>query len=79
MEADIALFQEARHAPSDVAPDLELEGEPWLKHQFGRWCGVVRLSDRVRVEHFTQIDPISVAEHDQMPVSGIGASAARPH
>ncbi len=76
MGADVALLQEARNPPPDVASDVEIGGEPWLKHQFDRWCRVVRLSDRVRVEHFTQIDPISVAESEQMPVSGIGINAA---
>lgn len=76
MIADGGLLQEAKNPPSDVAPEVEVGGEAWLKHQFDRWCRVVRLSDRVRVEQFTQIDPISVAEPDQMPVSGIGINAA---
>ncbi|MDE2664400.1 MAG: endonuclease/exonuclease/phosphatase family protein [Gemmatimonadota bacterium] len=76
MGADVALLQEARKPPPDVAPEVELGGAPWLEHQFDRWCRVVRLSDRVRVEHFTQIDPISMAKPGEMPVSGIGTSAA---
>ena len=76
MGADVALLQEAKNPPPDTVPEVEVGGEPWLKDQFDRWCRVVRLSDRVRVEHFTQIDPISVAEPDQMPVSGIGINAA---
>ena len=75
MGADVALLQEAKNPPPDTVPEVEVGGEPWLKHQFDRWCRVVRLSDRVRVEHFTQIDPISVADPDQMPVSGIGINA----
>ncbi|MCY3599559.1 MAG: endonuclease/exonuclease/phosphatase family protein [Gemmatimonadetes bacterium] len=76
MGADVALLQEARNPPPDVAPEVEFGEEPWLKHQFDRWCRIVRLSDRVRVDQFTQIDPISVTESDQMPVSGIGINAA---
>ena len=42
------------------------------------WPRVVRLSDRVQVEWFRQIDPISDAGEGVFPVSGIGlVDAAR--
>jgi len=36
----------------------------------------VKLSDRVGVEWFRRVFPISVAKRDEIPVSGIGTIAA---
>ena len=49
----------------------------------GRWSNlaspkVVKLSDRVEVEWFKQVSPISAAAPDEIAVSGIGTIAAAP-
>ena len=82
-EADVALLQEAGSPPSDLAypvrygddefwRDRPYEGRPI----FDRWPLVVKLSDRVDVEWFRAVPPIShLSEHD-IGISGIGTIAA---
>ena len=82
-EADVALLQEAGSPPSDLAypvrygddefwRDRPYEGRPI----FDRWPLVVKLSDRVEVEWFRAVPPIShLGEHD-IGISGIGTAAA---
>ena len=82
-EADVALLQEAGSPPSDLAypvrygddefwRDRPYEGRPI----FDRWPLVVKLSDRVEVEWFRAVPPIShLGEHD-IGISGIGTTAA---
>ena len=59
-----------------------LWGKEKLKERWGRaglfdrWCKIVKLSDRVEVEWFKQISPISGVAADEIAVSGIGAIAA---
>lgn len=73
MNADVALLQEVRRIPEHVANGLEVSPhEPWNKHLFDRFPKVVRLSDRVRVEWFKQVDPLGYAGDDEMEVSGVG-------
>ena len=43
---------------------------------YDRWPMVVRLSDRVEVEWFKQVSPISNLDRDEIAVSGIGTVAA---
>ena len=43
---------------------------------YDRWPIVVKLSDRVEVEWFKQVSPISETEQDEIAVSGIGTIAA---
>ena len=43
---------------------------------FDRWCKIVKLSDRVEIEWFKQISPISGVAKDEIAVSGIGTIAA---
>ena len=91
MGADVALLQEAANPPADVADRVDTgPREHWDSHVwnsdwwegrgwhglFDRWAKVVRLSDRVEVEWFKQIGPISGAALDEIPVSGIGTIAA---
>ncbi len=90
MDADVALLQEARRPPGDVAGKVctgpvehwnaNYWNSCWWKLQFDflydRWAMVVRLSDRVDVEWFKQISPIMVPGLNQFPVSGIGTVAA---
>lgn len=82
MDADVALLQEVKPVPSTLPPDVELDpfdlSEPWDKKLFDRWPTVVRLSNRVKLEWFRRVLPISYVEHEEMAVSGIGTvSAAR--
>ena len=76
-EADVALLQETGSPPGDMVHALHYEDDIfWNRQLFDRWPLVVRLSDRVEVESFRQIPPISeLGEHD-IAVSGIGTIAA---
>jgi len=77
MGVDVALLQETGRIPPDVAGRVEVDpNEPWLKHQFSIWPKIVKLSDRVKVEWFKQVDPISETKSDEIAVSGIGTMAA---
>ena len=90
MDADVALLQEATPPPPDVADEVDT-GPPahwdshgwnsrWYEGRFDRlydrWPMVVKLSDRVEVEWFRQVSPISETEEDEIAVSGIGTIAA---
>lgn len=52
----------------------------WYKGRFDalydRWPMVVKLSDRVDIEWFKQVSPISATADDEIAVSGIGTIAA---
>ena len=90
MDADVALLQEAGRYPSDVASKVEIgPREHWDSHRWNsewygdrfphlleRWPKVVKLSDRVDVEWFSQVSPISMTAEDEIAVSGIGTIAA---
>ena len=90
MDADVALLQEAVTPPSDVSDQVDTGPEEhwdshawnsdWYKDRFDdlydRWPMVVRLSDRVKVEWFKQVSPISAPAEDEIAVSGIGTIAA---
>ena len=82
-EADVALLQEAGNQPPDLAQPLRCgSDEFWKGQQYegrpicDRWPLVVQLSDRVEVEWFNAVPPISeLGEHD-IAISGIGTIAA---
>ena len=90
MDADVALLQEAGQVPPDVATKVNTgDREHWDSHVWNsdwysdrwdrlsdRWPMVVKLSDRVDVEWFKQIGPISEPLKDEIAVSGIGTIAA---
>ena len=90
MDADVALLQEATPPPPDVhlgrhtGPPEHWDSHGWnsrwyegrLDRLSDRWPMVVRLSDRVEVEWFRQVSPISETEDDEIAVSGIGTIAA---
>ena len=91
MGADVALLQEAGNPPADVAGrvdtgprehwDSHVWNSDWWKDRdwpslFDRWPKVVKLSDRVEVEWFKQVGPVSAAASDEIAVSGIGTIAA---
>ena len=90
MGADIALLQEAGPVPPDVAGEVDTgpvehwDSHVWnsrwyegrFKDLYDRWPMVVKLSDRVEVEWFKQVSPISEPAEDEIAVSGIGTIAA---
>lgn len=80
MDVDVALLQEADRPPSDLARPVEAGSqdfwEPWEEGLYDRGAMIVKLSERVEVEWFRRIFPISVAKRDEIPVSGIGTIAA---
>ncbi len=90
MGADVALLQEARRPPTEIADDVDIgPEESWDSHSwnsdwwrgrwralFDRWPMVVRLSDRVDVEWFTQVSPDGWPEKNEISVSGIGTVTA---
>ena len=77
MDGDVALLQEAGSPPPDI-PDQVKAGPAahFGDGLFDRWPMVVKLSDRVEVEWFRQVGPVSATAEDEIAVSGIGAIAA---
>ena len=85
MGADVALLQETTgRPPADVAaqvhtgPAAHWDSRGWnaAGDLYDRWPMVVQLSDRVAVEWFTQVGPISQVTANEIAVSGIGILAA---
>ena len=90
MDADIALVQEGGQPPDDVngveigpkeSYDSHHWNSDWWKGRgwpalYDRWPMVVKLSDRVDVEWFKQVTPITEVAEDEIAVSGIGIIAA---
>ena len=80
MEVDVALLQEASRVPPGQRRPVELgpqyPWEPWEEGLYDRGAMVVKLSERVEIEWFKRVFPISVAKRDEIPVSGIGTIAA---
>lgn len=86
MDADIALLQEAGKYSPDVEAGPRESWDPqvwnadynrrWPSGLCNRWCKVVKLSDRVEIEWFKQISPVSWVAEDEIAVSGIGTIAA---
>ena len=82
-EADVALLQEAGNPPPDLAHPVPHGSDEFWRHEqyegrplYDRWPLVVQLSDRVDVEWFRAVPPISeLGEHD-IAVSGIETIAA---
>ncbi len=80
---DVALLQEAGNPPPDLGHPVRYGAEEFWKGQlhegrplYDRWPLVVQLSDRVNVEWFRAVPPIShLGEHD-IAISGIGTIAA---
>lgn len=71
-EADVALLQEAGNPPSDLTQPVQYGADEFWKHEqhegrpiYDRWSLVVQLSDRVEVEWFRAVPPISeLGTHD---------------
>ena len=76
-EADVALLQEAGGPPGDLVHLIPYEDDGfWNRDLYDRWCRVVPLTDRVRVEPFRAVPPISELGPGDIGVSGIGTVAA---
>lgn len=75
-EVDVALLQEAGSPPSDLVNMIEVEDDVfWNRNLYDRWSLVVGLSDRIKVESFSQTAPISDLGEGDIGVSGIGTIA----
>ena len=76
-DADVALLQEAGGPPGELVDMITYDDAVfWNRQLYDRWPLVVQLSDRVTVEPYKQVPPISVLGHDAIGVSGIGTIAA---
>ncbi|MDE0620101.1 MAG: hypothetical protein OXH83_00380 [Bryobacterales bacterium] len=76
-DADIALLQEAGSPPEDLAGRIDgVNGAAWNHRSFDRWPLVVKLSDRVTLEPYRQVAPISDLGEDTIGASDIGTVAA---
>ena len=81
--ADVALWQEAGDPPTDLRHAVRYGKEDfWRGYEYegrpiyDRWCLVVQLSDRVDVEWFRAVPPISELGEQGIGVSSIGSIAA---
>ena len=89
-DVDLALLQETGKPPSNlvergwIGPREHYDSHVWnsdwyegrWKRLLDRWPMVVQLSDRVEIEWFKQVSPISEVADDEIAVSGIGTIAA---
>ena len=76
-DADLALLQEAGNPPGNLVHLVEYEDRVfWNRHLYDRWPLVVKLSNRIKVEPYRQVEPISELGEDEIGVSGIGTIAA---
>ena len=76
-DADLALLQEAGSPPGDLVHLVEYEDAVfWNRLLYDRWPLVVKLSDRIKVEPYRQVEPISELAENAIGVSGIGTIAA---
>lgn len=89
-DVDVALLQEAGRPPSDLSDSIQsgprdhYDSHSWnsrwfegrFSRLFDRWAMVVRCSERVQIDWFKQVSPISEVRPDEIAVSGIGTIAA---
>ena len=76
-DADVALVQEAGRPPGDVVDLVDYDDHVfWNRHVYDRWPLIVQLSDRLTVESYRHVPPISDLWADTIGVSGIGTIAA---
>ena len=76
-EVDVALLQEAGSPPGDLVDMIQVEDDVfWNRHLYDRWPLALPLSDRVKVDNFRQVQPVSDLGADDIGVSGIGTIAA---
>ena len=76
-DADVALVQESGSPPGDVVDLVDHEDHVfWNRHVYDRWPLIVQLFDRITVESYQHVPPISDLGADTIGVSGIGTIAA---
>lgn len=76
-DADLALLQEAGGPPEDLVDRIDgVNGASWNCRSFDRWPLVVKLSDRVTLEPYRRVAPISDLGEDAIGASDIGTVAA---
>ncbi len=76
-DADLALLQEAGNPPGDLVHLVEYEDTVfWNRQLYDRWPLIVKLSDRIKVEPYRLVEPISELGENAIGVSGIGTIAA---
>ena len=76
-EADVALLQETGPPPIDVAHMVRFQDDVfWDRSLYDRWPQIVQLTDRVSVDWFRPVEPISELGERDIGVSGIGTVAA---
>ena len=76
-DADVALLQETGGPPGELVDTIAYDDAVfWNRQLYDRWPLVVQLSDRVTVEPYRQVPPMSELGHDAIGVSGIGTLAA---
>lgn len=89
MDADVAVLQEARKPPKDVAPHVEIgPTDHWCSTDYPTWPLIARLSNRVKVDWFTPVPPsrvrtskaknVSESELAVSDVTTIAAARIRP-
>ena len=76
MAADVALLQECHRTLLEGDADrnrLDFSPyRPWREERYDRWPMIVRLSDRVRIQWFRQVEPFSSVGEDELSVNGVG-------
>ena len=76
-DADVALLQEAGSPPGNLIRWIPYEDEVfWNRNLYDRWPLVVPLSDRIEIEPYRQVPPISDLGERDIGASGIGTIAA---
>ena len=74
---DVALVQEAGSLPDNAVQRIEYDDHIfWNRQLYDRWPLVVKLSDRVDLQPYRQVPPISELAENTLGVSGIGTIAA---
>ena len=75
--ADLALLQEAGSPPRDLVDRIDYAvGVSWNRQSYDRWPLVVKLSDRVTVEPYRLVSPISDFGENAIGASDVGTVAA---
>ena len=75
-DADIALLQETKEPPVDVAAKVSVDRAPWRTGASRAWrAAVVKLSDRIDVE-WIDVKPLGDAQWGELGVSRPGTLAA---
>ena len=76
-KVDVALLQESQDSPPPISSNcFQYDNQVfWDKKLYDRWPLVVKLSDRVDIQWFSQVPPKSGVQANTAGTSGIGTSA----